>query len=279
MTVHQLSSTINSFNAFPDLLGLVERYALVFGTDHFETLSCRQDLARIHLVREEFPEARKYLEPLYKKGIETLGPTSRITQSVANDLAICANMQEEYDHAESILYNSFPELQKAAAEQLEIDIFGLNPWTFHAMSILAAVFGARNEDHRSEIIHQRVIDGLMAQDGQKSRVLYESVINKGQAIRDQFRYREARKHYHEWLIRCDQNLGPESEESCEMRRRLVELDQREKKWKEVSQSLKPPEMQGLATWMKFSGSITAVIASVLAVALAAWMYFIWISGN
>jgi len=62
-------------------------------------------------------------------------------------------MQGDYDYAESVLYTSFPELLKAAAEKIEIDMFSIDPWTFQALSILAALFGAKNEDRRSEIIH------------------------------------------------------------------------------------------------------------------------------
>lgn len=263
--------SITAYNGILELLELAEKCALVFGVDHFETISCRQNVARMHLLREEYTEARKYLGPLYENGIENLGPTSPITQTITNDLAICANMQGEYSFAESILHASFPELSKAAAEKLEIDILGLNPRVLQALSILAALFGAKDEDRKSEIIHQRVIDGCMAQNGKKSRILYESVINKGQAIRDQFKYREARIHYKKWLKMCNQNLGPESEESFEMRRRLVELDQQERKWKEVSQSLDIPAVR-FDTWLGLPGF---TITSVLGIVVIIFMYLIF----
>jgi len=117
----------------------------------------------------------------------------------------------------------------------------------------------------------------MAQNGQKSRTLYESAINKGQAIRDQFKYPEARKHYREWLKLCDKNLGPDSEESCEMRRRLVDLDKREKKWKMVSPGSDGPALLEFATWVGLSRFNTLITACVLIVAVAASGSFLWIS--
>jgi tetratricopeptide (TPR) repeat protein len=277
MGIRQPSSMIGSFNVIEGFRELLEKFIRAFGADHFETLNCRQDLAKAYLFCEEFPDARKHLEPVFNKTLETLGPTSRMTQSMANNLARCANMQGDYDYAESILYTSFPQLSKAVAEKSEIDSFSVNPWTLQALSILAALFGGRNEDRRSEIIHQRVIDGLMAQNGQKSRTLYESVINKGQAIRDQFKYPEARKHYREWVKICDKNLGPDSEESCEMRRRLLDIDQREKKWKMASQGSKAPIMHDFATWIRLSHFNTFTMAGAVAIALAASGFFIWIS--
>lgn len=273
MRIHQLSSTIRLFNGIPELLDLAGKCTLVFGVDNFETISCRQNISRIHLLREEFPQARKYLEPLHKKVVETHGLTSPITQTITNDLAICANMQEEYNFAEIILHASYPELEKAAAEKVELDIFTLSPRVLGALAILAALFGAKDEDRRSEIIHQRVIEGLMAQSGERSRLLYESAINKGQAIRDQFKYREARAHYKKWLKKCDKNLGTESEESHEMRRSLIDLDQQEKKWKEVSQSLEITGTQ-FATWLGFSGFAITSHTAIFGIVVAAFVYFL-----
>jgi hypothetical protein len=137
-------------------------------------------------------------------------------------------MQGDYDYAESILY-TIPGLAEAAAEPLEIDITTLSAYTLNALSILAAILGARDEDRRSEILHQRVIDGLTVQAGPKAWRLYESAINKGQALRDQFKYGEARKHYLEWLKKSDHNYGSNSQCSREMRNRLLEIDGQEKK--------------------------------------------------
>jgi hypothetical protein len=204
----------------------------------------------MHFMRREFTEARNILQPLHKRMVETFGRNSRVTQSVANNLSSCANMQKEYDYAESILY-TIPGLSKAAAEPLEIDITRVPTETLHALSILAAILGVKNEDRRSEILHQRVIDAFKVVKGPKARRMYESAINKGQALRDQFKYVEARKHYLDWLKRSDQNFGPESKHSREIRKRLADLDHREKKWKEMSDSLRhpvTPGIQGLAGW-------------------------------
>jgi hypothetical protein len=224
----EISSTLESFDVIPTFLRLVEDHVEVFGIEHIETFGCRHDLALIHLMRDEFDEARKILEPLHQRTTEKLGRTSRVTHPIANNLAACANMQGDYDYAESILY-TIPGLAEAAAEPLEIDITTLSAYTLNALSILAAILGARDEDRRSEILHQRVIDGLTVQAGPKAWRLYESAINKGQALRDQFKYGEARKHYLEWLKKSDHNYGSNSQCSREMRNRLLEIDGQEKK--------------------------------------------------
>jgi tetratricopeptide (TPR) repeat protein len=204
--------------------------------------------------------------------VEILGRTSRVTQSVANNLAACANMQGEYDYAESIL-DTIPGLSKAAAEPLEIDITSVPLAALHALSILAAVLGARSEDGRSEILHQRVIDAFLVVAGPKSRRMYESAINKGQALRDQYKYTEARKHYLEWLKKSDQNFGPDSKHSREIRKRLIDLDHKERKWKEMSRSLKSPVVQGLPGWKKFPNSsvVALIVASVVAVLISIYL--------
>jgi tetratricopeptide (TPR) repeat protein len=273
MRLHQRSSTMGSYDIIPDLNKLVESHIEVFGPDHVETLGCRHDLALAHLIRREFTEARTILEPLHQRMVETLGRNSRVTQSEANNLAACANMQADYDFAESILY-TIPELSKAAAEPLEIDITAVSSSTIHALSILAAVLGARSEDRRSEILHQRVIDAFMVVSGPKTRRMYESAINKGQALRDQFKYVEARNHYLEWLKRSDQNFGPDSNHSREMRKRLIDIDNQEKKWNEMSQSLKSPVVREQSPWRKLSkSSYVALIVAPAAVAVV-WMYFL-----
>jgi tetratricopeptide (TPR) repeat protein len=222
------SSTLKSFDPIPNFLKLVEDHVEVFGIDHIETFGCRHDLALMHLMREEYDEARKILEPLHQRTTEKLGRTSRVTHSIANNLAACANMQGDYGCAESVLY-TIPGLSEAAAEPLDIDITTVSAYTLHALSILAAVLGARDEDRRSEILHQRVIDGLTVQAGPKARRVFESAINKGQALRDQFKYSEARKHYLEWLKKSDHNYGLDSRYSREMRKRLLDIDAQEKK--------------------------------------------------
>lgn len=264
------SSTVDSYDKVRHFVGLVEDHIQIFGRNHIQTLGCCRDLAVIYLIVKDFAEARKHLEPLYRKLVEVLGRTSPVTQQVATNLASCANMQGEYNYAESILYNSFPALIKAASEPLEIDITTLHPYTLSALSILAAILGARSEDRRSEILHQRVIDGTMALNGQKSWRLYESAINKGQAIRDQFKYREARKHYHQWLRKANHNLGVNSEQSNEIRKRLTDLDIREKKWNALSTRLKHPLMQGLPYW-KIVPCLT--VAGFLFVSFSIWAYY------
>jgi tetratricopeptide (TPR) repeat protein len=270
--IHQRSSSRDAHDVIPQLNGLVEDHIEVFGPDHHETLGCRHDIALTHLIRREFTEARTILEPLHRRMVEILGRTSRVTQSVANNLAACANMQGEYDYAESILY-TIPGLSKAAAEPLEIDITSVPLATLHALSILAAVLGARSEDKRSEILHQRVIDAFLVVAGPKSRRMYESAINKGQALRDQYKYTEARKHYLEWLKKSDQNFGPDSKHSREMRKRLIDLDHKERKWKEMSKSLKSPVVPGLPAWKKFPkfSAVALIVASVVAVFIS--IYF------
>jgi hypothetical protein len=258
LCLRRSSSTVDLYPIVRNFAGLVEDHIEVFGRNHIETLDCLHELAVIHLILKDFAEARKHLEPLYLRMVETLGRTSPVTQKVANNLASCANMQGEYAYAESILCNSFPALTKAAAEPLEIDITSLPPSTLSALSILAAVLGARSEDRRSEILHQRVIDGLMALNSQKAWRLYESAINKGQALRDQFKYREARKHYREWLRKANQNLGANSEQSNNIRKRLIDLDIQEKKWKAMSKSLKGP----VVYWRAVLGSTSVGILFV-----------------
>ena len=273
MQIHQRSGTMSSFDPIPDLIGLVEDHIKVFGPDHVETLGCRHDLGLIHLMRRDFNEARTLLEPLHQKMVETLGRTARVTQAVLNNLAACANMQQEYDYAESILY-TIPGLPKAAAEPLEVDITSLPAPTLHALSILAAVLGAKNEDRRSEILHQRVIDGLTAVSGPKARRVYESAINKGQALRDQFKYAEARKHYLEWLKKSDQHFGPDSQHSHEMRKRLVDIDNREKRWNAMSQSLKSPVVHGTPVWRKFLNSYVMALVTLFGVVVFTWLCLI-----
>lgn len=216
----------------------------MFGPDHVRTLDCRHDLALMHFRRRDIAKAQCLLEPVYRKMVEILGSTSRATQSVANNLASCANMQQQWDYAEKIL-QAIPELTKAAAEPLEIDITGFHANTLHALSILAAILAARGEDQRSEILHQRVIDGFTVLEGPKAHRIYESAINKGQALRDQHKYGLARKHYQEWLKRSDQHLGPESKHSREIRKRMADLDSKEKKWRETAQIMKVPVVQAL----------------------------------
>ena len=266
------SSSAESYDDVKDFISLVENHIKVFGGDHVDTLNCHHDLGMIYLIRQDFIEARKHLEPLYGRMVRMLGHTSRVTQSVANNLAACANMQGEYDYAESVLYSSFPALPNAAAERLEIDITSVTPYTLNALSILAAVLGARSEDRRSEILHQRVIDGIIALDGHKAPRLYESAINKGQALRDQFKYREARKHYHEWLKASDQNLGADSKQSHEIRKRLIDLDHREKKWKDMPQSLKSSVIEETTDGKIYLRSTATVIVGILLVAAVAWAY-------
>jgi tetratricopeptide (TPR) repeat protein len=273
MRIHQRSGTMDSHDAVPDLIGLVEDHIQVFGQDHVETLGCRHDLGLIYLMRRDFNEARTLLEPLHRKMVETLGRTSRVTQTVVNNLAACANMQQEYDYAESILY-TIPGLSKAAAEPLEVDITSLSSSTLNALSILAAVLGAKNQDQRSEILHQRVIDGLTVVSGPKALRVYESAINKGQALRDQFKYAEARKHYLEWLKKSDQHFGPGSKHSREMRKRLIDIDNREKKWKGLSQSLKSPIVHGMPVWRKFPNCYAKALVTLFSVLVFTWFYLL-----
>jgi len=64
---HPPSSGENSPKSLEGFLELLERSDCTFGADHFETLSCRQDLAKAYLYCEKFPGARKLLEPLFQK--------------------------------------------------------------------------------------------------------------------------------------------------------------------------------------------------------------------
>jgi tetratricopeptide (TPR) repeat protein len=254
-----------------DLIRLVEQHVQVFGTDHMETIGCRHDLALIHLLRFEYIEARQILEPLHKRTTEKLGRTSSKTHPIANSLAACANMQGDYDFAESILY-TIPGLSEAAAEPLEIDITTVPRQTLHALSILAAVLGAKDEDRKSELLHQRVIDGFTAQAGPKAWRVYESAINKGQALRDQFKYDEARKHYLEWIKKADQNFGADSPYSREMRKRLVNVEVRERKWNEMSEGLRSPSAQNRTDLRKLQDYGMGAIIFLLVLVSSIWIF-------
>ncbi len=244
------SSCVASLDMTADLIRLVQQHVQVFGTDHMETIGCRHDLALIHLLRFEYIEARQILEPLHKRTTEQLGRTSSKTHPIANSLAACANMQGDYDFAESILY-TIPGLSEAAAETLEIDITTVPRQTLHALSILAAVLGAKDENRKSEILHQRVIDGFTAQAGPKAWRIYESAINKGQALRDQFKYDEAQKHYIKWVEKADHHFGVDSLYSRKMRKRMVDIESRERKWNEMSAGSRIPSAQNPPDLRKF----------------------------
>ncbi|KUJ12821.1 uncharacterized protein LY89DRAFT_721674 [Mollisia scopiformis] len=226
-----------AYEFLPDFLRLLTEHVEVFGPNHRETDACRHALASVHLSKREYANARKILEPLHTRMIETFGYSSSVAQNVTNSLAACANMQGEIDYAESLL-NTNPSLVKAVSEPLEIDITRVPVETIHAVSIFASVLGAKEENRRSEILHQRAIDGLMALKGPNTFRVYESAINKGQALRDQFKYAEARKHYVQWLKTSDQNLGPDSRQSKKIRERMIDVDRQEQKWKEMSRSVR-----------------------------------------
>jgi tetratricopeptide (TPR) repeat protein len=269
----QVSGNQNTFEIIPKLSTLVDEHVKVFGADHRETDFCRHALASVHIMNREFGQARQILAPLHNRMVETLGYASRVTQRVANSLASCANMQKDYDYAEQIL-NTNPGVVKAASETLEIDITRVSVEILHALSIFASVLGARDQDHRSEILHQRVIDGLMVLQGPKTRRVYESAINKGQALRDQSKYAEARKHYVEWLKKSNHHLGTDSKPSRKMRERLLDLDQREHKWKETSRNLENYASRRFSDWDK--GLVSMPIGSfiIFAVFGCAWFYFL-----
>ncbi|PMD13242.1 hypothetical protein NA56DRAFT_694968 [Hyaloscypha hepaticicola] len=245
--VLERSSTLKSYDTIPRFLRLVENHVEVFGPDHIETFFCRHDFGLMYSMRSEFAQAREVLERLHQEATQKLGRTSRVTHPIANNLAACANMQGDYDFAESIL-QTIPGLSDAAAQQLEVDITTVPTYTLHALSILAAVFGARDEDHRSEILHQRVIDGLTAQLRPKAHRVYESAINKGQALRDQFKYDESRKHYMEWLKKSNHDFGTDSNFSQKIRDCLIDVQEQEKKWNEMSEGLKIPPVQEQLIW-------------------------------
>lgn len=260
-------STLGSFNFIPDFLRLVEDHVNVFGADCIETIGCRIDLAIMHLMKLNFDEARKILEPLHRRATEILGRSSRVTHSIANNLSACANMQGDYDYAESVLY-TIPGLSDAAAEHLEIDITMMPVHTLHALSIFAAVLGARDEDRRSEILHQRVIDGLTVQAGPRARRVYESAINKGQALRDQFMYGEARKHFMVWLKKADHDFGADSQHSRDIRERLINIEELEKKWNVMSEGIMGPHIQEALVWRRFQRSGMLAIATALSLVVA-----------
>jgi tetratricopeptide (TPR) repeat protein len=264
------SSSVASLDMTADLIRLVQQHVQVFGTDHMETIGCRHDLALIHLLRFEYIEARQILEPLHKRTTEKLGRTSSKTHPIANSLAACANMQGDYDFAESILY-TIPGLSEAAAEPLEIDITTVPRQTLHALSILAAVLGAKDEDRKSEILHQRVIDGFTAQAGPKAWRIYESAINKGQALRDQFKYDEARKHYLVWIKKADENFGADSPYSHKMRKRLVDVEVRERKWNEMSEGLRSPSAQNPPDLRKLQDYRMGAIIFLLVLVSSIWI--------
>jgi len=264
------SSSVASLDMTTDFIRLVQQHVEVYGTDHMETIGCRHDLALIHLSRFEYIEARQILEPLHKRTMEKLGRTSSRTHPIANSLAACANMQGDYDYAESILY-TIPGLPEAAAEPLEIDITTMPRQTLHALSILAAVLGAKDEDRKSEVLHQRVIDGFTAQVGPKAWRIYESAINKGQALRDQFKYDEARKHYLEWITKADQNFGVDSQYSRKMQKRLIDLEVREKKWNEMSEGLRSPSAQNPPDLRKLHGYRMGVVIFILVLVSSIWI--------
>jgi hypothetical protein len=264
------SSSVASLDMKADLIRLVQQHVQVFGTDHMETIGCRHDLALIHLLRFEYIEARQILEPLHKRTTEKLGRTSSKTHPIANSLAACANMQADYDFAESILY-TIPGLSEAAAEPLEIDITAMPRQTLHALSILAAVLGAKDEDRKSEILHQRVIDGFTAQAGPKAWRIYESAINKGQALRDQFKYGDARNHYLEWIKKADQNFGADSSYSRKMRKRLDDIEVREKKWNEGSDGLRTPSTQNAPALRKLQDYGMGTMIFLLVLVFSIWI--------
>jgi tetratricopeptide (TPR) repeat protein len=264
------SSSVASLDMITDFIRLVQQHVEVYGTDHMETIGCRHDLALIHLSRFEYIEARKILEPLHKRTTEKLGRTSSRTHPIANSLAACANMQGDYDYAESILY-TIPGLPEAAAEPLEIDITTMPRQILHALSILAAVLGAKDEDRKSEVLHQRVIDGFTAQAGPKAWRIYESAINKGQALRDQFKYDEARKHYLEWIKKADQYFGADSQYSRKMRKRLVDIEVRERKWNEMSEGLRSPSAQNPSDLRKLQDYRMWAMILLLALVSSIWI--------
>jgi tetratricopeptide (TPR) repeat protein len=243
MQTMQRISTTSPLQLLPELEDTVEQHKAVFGKDHVETLSCLHDTALVHFISQDIEKTQTLLEPLHQKMIEKLGRTSRVTHLAANNLASCANMQKKFDYAEKILL-TIPELSKAVEDPLEIDLFSVHAYTLLALSIFAAIVSGRGEFQRSEMLHQRVIDGFTALEGPKARSIYESAINKGQAMRDQFKYKEARKHYLKWLKQSDQYFTSESRFSKNIRGRLEDLDNREKRWKEKNDYIKFLDIHG-----------------------------------
>lgn len=271
--LRQAQGDLDSSEIIPKLSALVVEHIEVFGSNHRETDGCRHILASVYIMNRDFVQARQILAPLYNRTVENLGCASRVTQYTANSLAACANMQGDYDYAESIL-TSNPEVVKAASDTLEIDITRVSIETLHGLSIFASISGARDEDHRSEVLHQRAIDGLMVLQGPKTRRIYESAINKGQALRDQFKYAEARKHYVEWLAKSNHHLGPDSKPSRRIRQRMLDLDKRERKWKETSQTLQKDGIHSFLDWKKHSISVYVAAPVLVAVLGYLWQYFL-----